>query len=328
MNPRQIVVATHGHCFDGMASAAVFMRLLQHVRPGEDRAYKILSCGYGPNMSTVPEGWLDGDENAILDFRYTPTRRLHWYFDHHMTAFASDAERAAALAGVAAAKDQPPQVYYDATYGSCTRLLADTAERVYGADTSGLAELVRWAELIDTAGFASAADAVRRDEPVLQLASVVEQHGDRAFLERAVPMLAARGVEDVARDPWVKELFAPIAKLYDTLWERVRERSRRAGRVVVTDLGDAPMEISAKFMSYALFPEAMYSVTLSRGKQHFKLAVGYNPWCGSPRLHNIAALCKEHGGGGHPVVGAATFKLADEARARAAFDAVAAKLGE
>ncbi len=328
MNPRQIVVATHGHCFDGMASAALFSRLLQHLRPDEARAYKILSCGYGPNMSTVPEGWLDGEENAILDFRYTPTPRLHWYFDHHLTAFTNDAERAAALARVPASKEAAPQVYHDATYGSCTRLLADISTRVYGADVSDLSDLVRWAEMIDTASFASAADAVRRDEPVLQLASVVEQHGDRAFLERVVPMLAARSVEDVARDRWVQDLFSPIAKLYETLAERVKARSRQVGRVVMTDLGDAPMEISAKFMSYALYPEAMYSVTLSRGKQHYKLAVGYNPWCGSPIRHNIATICKRYGGGGHPVVGAATFKLPDEALARAAAEDVVRELGE
>ncbi len=185
---------------------------------------------------------------------------------------------------------------------------------------------MKWAELIDTAGFASAEDAVRRDEPVLQLAAVVEQLGDRAFLERAVPMLATREVEEVARDAWVADLYAPIAKLYETLTARVKARSKRRGRVVVTDLSDAPMEISAKFVSYALYPECMYSVTLSRSKQHYKLAIGYNPWCGAERLHNIATLCKRYGGGGHPVVGAATFKLSDEARARAAVEEVARAL--
>src|SRR5262249_8987328 len=155
---------------------------------------RYLSCGYGPNMSTVPEGWLDGDENAILDFRYTPTPRLTWYFDHHLTAFASDQERDAALAGAAASREGAPHVHYDPAGGWWRTLPAVPAEREYGLDLSALAELVRWADIIDTAGFASAADAVRRDEPVLQLASVVEQHGDRAFLEAIVPMLASRSV--------------------------------------------------------------------------------------------------------------------------------------
>jgi hypothetical protein len=277
-------------------------------------------------MSMVPEGWLDGDENAILDFRYTPTSRLTWYFDHHLTAFGSDAERTAALAGAALSKEGSPQVHYDATYGSCTQLLAHTAERVFGVDASALADLVRWADLIDTAGFASAADAVRRDEPVLQLASVVEQHGDRAFLEAAVPMVATRNVEDVARDPWIQGLWAPIAAAQAALAVRVKARSRKEGSVVVTDLSDAPAETPAKFVSYALYPECAYSVTLSRTRQHYKLAVGYNPWSGTPRRHNIAAICKRYGGGGHPFVGAATFKLADELLARAAVEDVAREL--
>jgi hypothetical protein len=327
MNARRIVVATHGHCFDGMASAALFMHLVRHLRPGEPLDARFLSCGYGPAMSTIPEGWLDGAENAILDFRYTKTARLSWYFDHHLTAFASDAERDAALAGAAASKEGSPQVFYDATYGSCTRLIADTSQRVFGVDASPLASLVRWADLIDTAGFASAEDAVRRDEPVLQLASVVEQRGDRAFLETIVPMLETRNVEDVARDAWVQDLWAPIGKSQAALVERVRARSRRVGRAVFTDLSDAPMETSAKFVSYALFPDSTYSVTLSRGKQHYKLAVGYNPWSGSPCDRNIASICKRYGGGGHPVVGAATFKLSDAPLARKAAEDVTRELG-
>lgn len=326
MSPRRIVVATHGHCFDGMASAALFAHLIRKVRGGTLFELRYLSCGYGPNMSQIPAFWLTGDENAILDFRYTASKRVSWYFDHHATGFGSEQEREAALAGASRSPDEGPQVYHDAAYGSCTRLIADTAERVYGVETAAQSELVRWADRIDTASFDSAADAIRRDEPVLQLASVVEQHGDRAFLDAIVPMLEQRELADVARDPWIQQLWAPIATAQAALVERVRASSKRVGRVVVTDLSSAPVETPAKFMSYALFPECMYSVTLSRTKQHYKLAVGYNPWCGAARLHDIASICKRYGGGGHPVVGAATFRLPDEPLARAATEEIARQL--
>lgn len=325
-SPRHVVVATHGHCFDGMASAALFAHLIRRLRHGTALELKFLSCGYGPNMSQVPPHWLTGEENAILDFRYTASKRLSWYFDHHATGFGSDEERAAALAGAEPARDQGPHVYHDAAYGSCTRLIADTSRSVFGVDTGDLTELITWAERIDTASFDSAADAIRRDEPILQLASVVEHHGDRAFLDAVVPMLEQRPVGDVARGEWIQGLWGPIAAAHAALVERVRARSRRVGRVVVTDLSEAPLEMPAKFVSYALHPDAMYSVTLSRSKQHYKLAVGYNPWCGSARLHDIASICKRYGGGGHPVVGAATFRLADEPRARAAADEVTRQL--
>ncbi|MBK8257325.1 MAG: hypothetical protein IPK82_32205 [Polyangiaceae bacterium] len=328
MAAHRIVVATHGHCFDGMASAALYSHLMRHVRKGRSLAFRYVSCGYGPNMSHVPETWLDGDENAILDFKYTPSTKLTWYFDHHATAFTTDDERAEALAGASGRPGEGRQVYFDAKYGSCTKLIADTAARIFGVHMDHLRELVEWAEVIDTAGFATAADAVRRDEPVLQLSSVVEQHGDRAFLDAIIPKLLTRSLYDVAKDPWVTQLWEPIDKARAVIVERVRTRSTITGRVVLTDLTDAPNETAAKFVSYALFPECMYSVTLSRAGKHLKMAVGYNPWCGIPRDHNIGSICKRFGGGGHAVVGAATFRNSDEEAARAAALSVVRELCE
>src|SRR6185369_6856920 len=90
----RVVVATHGHCFDGLASAVLFTQLVRSLREGsESPDFSYRSCGYGPGMSTIPEAWLDGDENAILDFRYTKSDRLSWYFDHHVTGFGSPEER-------------------------------------------------------------------------------------------------------------------------------------------------------------------------------------------------------------------------------------------
>ena len=29
----------------------------------------------------------DGDENAIVDFKYSPSPKITWWFDHHQSAF-------------------------------------------------------------------------------------------------------------------------------------------------------------------------------------------------------------------------------------------------
>src|SRR5262249_25509017 len=167
--PKQVVlVATHGHCFDGMASAALFT----HLRRSLDRGampFRYKSCGYGPGMQTIPEAWLDGMENAILDFRYTASERLRWYFDHHVTGFGSADEGARAEERVGAA-ESPLALHFDASYGSCTKLIADVGRATYAVSCDDLGELVGWADLIDSARFESAEAATRRDEPVLQLA--------------------------------------------------------------------------------------------------------------------------------------------------------------
>jgi nanoRNase/pAp phosphatase (c-di-AMP/oligoRNAs hydrolase) len=54
--------------------------------------------------------------------------------------------------------------------------------------------------------------------------------------------------------------------------------------------------------------------------------VGYNPWCGVTRLHDIASICRRYGGGGHPVVGAAAFPLSHLEQARDAARVIAAEL--
>jgi hypothetical protein len=325
MKPRNILVATHGHCFDGLASAAVFTRFLGALREGTPLEARYRSCGYGPGMSAVPEAWLDGDENAILDFRYTESRRLSWYFDHHITAFSSPEEQSTALER-AALPDGGIRIHYAPTYGSCTKLISDVARDSYGIDTSALAELVTWADIIDAARFASAEAAIDRSDPVLRLASVVEHHGDGPFLNDLVPRLVARPLGEVARDTDIQDMFRPLAALQEQYMNRVREKSETLGSVVLVDLTDMRLDAAAKFVTYALYPECVYSVMLTRGKQHCKISVGYNPWSSTPRRHDISAICRRYEGGGHPVVGAASFPLSDVGRAREAARTIAREL--
>lgn len=329
------MVATHGHCFDGMASAALFTHLYRAIHEGTRSSLRYKSCGYGPGMTMIPEGWLDGDENAILDFRYTPSPRVSWYFDHHVTGFGSPEERDLALRQASdpsrAASGARPQIFYDAAYGSCTKLIADVAREHFKlpiATDELLTNLVGWADLIDSARFPSAEAAVSREEPILQLASVVEHHGDAQFLASVVPKLLERPVREVAQEPGIQELWTPLAAMQEAFIARVRRGATPMGRVVHVDLSDAPLDATAKFVTYAMFPESMYSVTLIRGRNHVKLAIGYNPWCGEKRAHDIASICRRYDGGGHPAVGAASFPLSDMDRVKAIARAVVDELNE
>src|SRR5690242_7179304 len=172
-----------------MASAALFTFLRRAISaPSKSLSFRYRSCGYAPGMQMIPEAWLDGDENAILDFRYTPSSLLSWYFDHHVTAFGSEEEKRRALAVPERPDEQPSRrVFYEPTYGSCTKLIADVAKAKFGVKSDLLEPLIAWADVIDAARFPSAEAAVDRKEPVLRLAAVVEHHGDGAFLNTFVP---------------------------------------------------------------------------------------------------------------------------------------------
>ncbi|MSP26340.1 MAG: hypothetical protein EXR75_14525 [Myxococcales bacterium] len=301
MVDRKVVVAAHGHCFDGLVSAAMFTHLRSALSQSSLR-FRYLSCGYGPNMQTIPQKWLSGDENAIVDFRYTPTDKLTWYFDHHITAFASDIERDHALAG-------SQRFFYDAACTSCTKLIARVGQERFGVRFDRFAELCQWADKIDSAQFASAIEAIDKSSPVMQLSAVIEQHGDADFYQLVAPQLLEVPVEEVALSAKVQALWAPIAAATERTQARIERVLEQRDDVAYVDLHTETMQAGGKFVTYAIAPECVYSVAVIRMRQHFKISVGYNPWCNKPRRHDIAAICQRHGGGGHPVVGAVSLPL-------------------
>src|SRR3712207_3585064 len=146
----------HGHCFDGVASAAVFTRFYRaRVRPGAEVAYAPLSHHPG---SLFDETMFDGDENAIVDFKYSPSGRLTWWFDHHQSAFLSAEDEAHFRADTSGRK------FWDPESKSCTEFIARVAAD-FGFRDESLAPLVHWAHVIDGAFYTSAAQPVELKEP-------------------------------------------------------------------------------------------------------------------------------------------------------------------
>lgn len=323
---RKVVVATHGHCFDGLCSAVMFTRLYRHLNPAAELGFEYRGMGYGPGQNGVDPAVLAGEDNAILDFRFSTSPKLTWYFDHHVSAFPSPDDRA--TYETRAAGGTP--MFHDGTYGSCTKLIADVGRERFGlrSDDPQVGELVRWADMIDSASFPSAQMAVERADPVLQLMTVVEHHGDDAFLARMVPRLLAEDIASVARDPEVQAAYAPLAAQNGAFVDLVKKHARLVGddRVVLVDLGDENLDVATKFVTYALWPTSAYSVVLSRSKSKCKLSIGYNPWSNVTRTHDIAKICERHGGGGHPVVGAISLPADALARARELAVSVAEEL--
>jgi hypothetical protein len=325
--PKHVVVATHGHCFDGLASAAVFTRLLRHIERGPLR-FTYIACGYGPGQNGVDPAALSGDVNAILDFRFSQAPQLSWYFDHHVSAFPLPGDRPAyeARAAAAAGKGADRRFFHDGAYGSCTKLIADVGAREFGLDPAPAANLVRWADMIDTASFPTATYAVERTEPVMQLMTIVEHEGNDAFLARMVPRVLEESIEDVARSPEVAAAYTPIATQNEGFIALVRAAAKEKGGVVLVDLSQHLLDVATKFVTYALYPASAYSVLLTRSKTKCKISIGYNPWSSVPRRHDIASICERYGGGGHAVVGAISLPADGVSKAQEIAQTIAAEL--
>jgi len=313
MSTPNAVVATHGHCFDGMASAVLFTHLARAVEPQTKTAtWRYRGQTYDTGKSGVDPAIFSGaSTTAILDFRYCATDALTWYFDHHASAFPKPQDRA--HFEKLAARERG---FYDARGSSCCKLVAEVARDHFQVDVSAFDDLVRWADMIDAAAFPSPELAVSRDPPEMKLLAVVERHGDDALITDLVQKLLQRPLHEVATSPEVAARYPAVDALHRASVERIRAREKKMGAVIFVDLLDAPIETVTKFVTYADFPDVPYSVIASRSQSHCKISVGFNPWSGVVRTHEINALCEKRGGGGHPVVGAVALPLdVDKARA-------------
>ena len=312
-------VLYHGHCFDGVASAATFTRFYrERIHPEAEAAYGGLL--HRPGNLLFEGNMFDGDENAIVDFKYSPSERLTWWFDHHQSAFLTPEDEAHFHA------DHSGKKFLDATRKSCTEFIADVAQTKFGFDAEPLRDLIHWAHIIDGALYESAAQCVELKEPALQLMQVIEADPDDKFIEQIIRDLTLRPLDEVATSEEVGARLQPILQQHLGTLEAIRRKAICADGVVHFDLVEEGYEGFNKFIPYFLFPEATYSVALTRAPQRTKISVGSNPWAPRPRRHNIASLCERYGGGGHAVVGAISFAPDEVEEGRAALREIVAEL--
>src|SRR6266849_4999768 len=312
-------VLYHGHCFDGVASAATFTRFYnERINPGAEVQYAGLL--HRPGNLLFEENMFDGDENAIVDFKYSPSERLTWWFDHHQSAFLTPEDEAHFHA------DHSGKKFLDATRKSCTEFIADVAHSQFGFNDEPIKSLVHWAHIIDGALYESAAQCVELKEPALQLMQVIEADPDDKFVEQVIRELTVKALEEVATSEEVQRRFQPILRQHLETLEAIRRKAVFENNVVQFDLVDEGYEGFNKFIPYYLYPETTYSVALTRGSQRTKISVGSNPWSPRSRTHNIAKICERYGGGGHAVVGAISLKPDEIELARAAMSEIVAEL--
>jgi hypothetical protein len=312
-------VLYHGHCFDGVASAATFTRFYnERVNPGAEVNYAGLL--HRPGNLLFEQEMFDGDENAIVDFKYSPSPKLTWWFDHHQSAFLTPSDEAHFRS------DNSGRKFLDAARKSCTEFIADVARTKFGFDDAPLRDLIHWAHIIDGALYDSPAQCVELKEPALQLMQVIEADPDESFIEQIIRDLTQHPLNEVATSAEVTRRFQPILKVHLETLETIRRKAIFKDGVVQFDLVDEGYEGFNKFIPYYLFPDATYTVALTRAPQRTKISVGSNPWAPRPRTHNIATICERYGGGGHAVVGAISFAPDEVERGRTAMGEIVTEL--
>jgi hypothetical protein len=308
----RIRILYHDHCFDGAASAAFFSRFMEGVfHPKAEFSF----TGMAHKASQLFERELfDGDENAIVDFKYSSDPNLTWWFDHHQSAFLTpeDAEHFR--------RDTSGRKMYDPSFKSCTMFICTVAKNQYGFEAPDLNQLVHWANIIDGAQYPDAKTAVELGAPAMKLTLVIEGSKGSDMVQKVIRWMRHRTLEEIVAEPEVKQLFDVLYKRHLESVDMIRSRAHQDNGVVYFDLTGYEVEGYNKFIPYYLFPDSTYTVSVSASSFRTKISVGSNPWALHEPNHNLATICERYGGGGHPRVGAISLEpgALDKARTVAA----------
>lgn len=305
----KVRVCFHNRCFDGACSAAVFSRFYREVvNPGAEFLYQGLFHRAG---QLFDEEMFDGDENVIVDFKYSSSPRMTWWFDHHQSAFLTPADARHFE------QDRSGKKFYDPSFRSCTKFIAHIGATKFNFCAPDLDEVVHWADIIDGAQYPDPRTAVEMRDPATQITLVIEGAPSDDFVAGLIPELLSKSLGEIAALPRVRQAFERLYNQHLRTIDVIRERAAPSEGVAFIDLSDQSFEGFNKFIPYYLFPESVYNVALSRSKERIKIAVGSNPWNATPKTANLATICERFGGGGHAKVAAISLPPGDLDRGRA-----------
>jgi len=306
----KVRVFYHDKCFDGASSAALFSRFYrERIRNDVEYIFSGLLHRAG---ALFDESQFDGDENAIVDFKYSSSPKIAWWFDHHESAFLTPADAAHFE------QDQSNRKFYDPDFKSCTSFIATVAEQRFGFDPTPVADLVHWTDIIDGALYPDARTAVEMQAPAMKLTMVIESNQSFGFVPRLIPLLATKPLGEILEEPFVAPLLAPLLERHQRSIAILGERTESIDGTLFFDITDHELEGYNKFVPYYLHPESIYSVGLSKSSFRVKVSVGSNPWAPSEPVVNLAKICERYGGGGHARVGAVSFSVTHQEEARKA----------
>ena len=269
------------------------------------------------------ESEFTGDENAIVDFKYSASPKITWWFDHHLSAFLTPQDhehfrRLPARSGMRSAQVFRSRLTRRARVSGGYR-----RRRKFGFDTEPMADMIHWANIVDGAQYESPEAAVEMAAPAMKLTLIIESTQDPAFIPRLIPLLTEMPLAEVLAQPFVASLLPPLLERHQQAIELDPRRAAKSATAPSSSTSRTSRWKGSTSSSRTIcIPQATYSIGLSKSSFRTKVAVGSNPWTKADpaKMVNLAQVCERYGGGGHARVGAISFPpdQADKARQAAA----------
>ena len=242
---KKVRVLYHDNCFDGVSSAAVFSRFYRaHIDGAAEIEYEGLTHKAGQHIADDQFG---GGENVIVDFKYSASDKLTWWFDHHESAFLSAQDEAHFRT------DKSGRKFHDPSYKSCTKFIAHVTRTVFNCPMPDLENLIYWADIIDGAQFPDAKTAVELKEPAMRLMLVIEASHSPELIHKIIGEIQHRPLSDVINEPEIRAMFEKLYAHHFESIEIMRGATKCTNGVIEFDVSKYDLDGYNKFIPYYLF---------------------------------------------------------------------------
>jgi hypothetical protein len=284
----------HSPCFDGLMScvlASVFL----------ERNQRWNIARFCPVNYHYRDSWLAMDletPSAIVDFLYHPQARF--WADHHGTTFVTEEARQQFEL-----HKNNSLLLFDNDARSCASLLWSRFGGSLGEER--FAEMVFWADKIDSASYTSVEEAIFGDAPALRIKFTLLLRNDLDYCRLLVQELRSKTLHEVSSLPEVQEKVSEVRRRTAAGLKHLEKHIRlEEGNIVTFDIESNPDEIISRYAPYHFFEGAHYSIGVVRSANAARITAMRNPWRSFESIP-LGKLFERFGGGGHQRVGAVSL---------------------
>jgi hypothetical protein len=290
--------------FDGVASGAVMLNFLNSR--GDD-IISFTPVDYSPLLKKSWARFKFKEPFIIVDFLYHP--KASWWFDHHRTSFIN-------TRWYKEFKSDKNHVFDSTAKSTCSLIAEHLIEKFGYSPPKFIVNLTKWADIIDSASYKSAKEAIFGKQPAIKLALALgladyNRKASVKYFEKVIKSLGGGPISRTVQIPIIRKEIKKIEKNNQEVRRIFKRMSFVSGKVVFVDGTRTKKQIS-HYMGYYFYSGIDYSATLESRGAYYHLNVGKNPWKGRPLTVDIGRLLSRYGGGGHKTVGGVERKSKSE----------------
>jgi hypothetical protein len=298
----------HYPCFDGLVSAVLASKFLRSRNQWN-------SIHFCPVNYEDRKNWLSRPLDlpfAVVDFLYHP--KASFWADHHLTTFLNDELRADFER-----KQSQSCFLFDGQAPSCASLLWSQFNSFFDYR---FAELVFWANKIDSANYDSVREAIFGDSAALQINASLTLGGGVEYGRLLVGALSSKDLRQVADLPEVRERYEEVRLRRETGLKRMESRVRlEEGNIVTFDIQAGEQDTVSRYAPYYFFEGARYSLGVLRMEDRIRVTAMRNPWLHFESIP-LGQVFERFGGGGHQRVASVIVPLEEAGRVPEILDQV------